>query len=313
MKKTITVNDFKDVFAIIPDNANKGEMGRVLLVCGSYCGGGLSMCGAAYFAAMAAYRTGAGIVDLFVPKENYAPLVSLVPEAVFSLYGREEATEDVLSRLEKQMLLADAVVIGCGLGKSELSKKILETVMKTAKVPLLIDADGLNLLSEDPALWELLDENQRERTVLTPHLGEMFRLSSRNAKEIVSDPADAAKQLSSRYGITCLMKLHETVTVSPRGAYQNHTGNPGMATAGMGDLLAGVIGALLARLANRNDVEREEYGRLFLRLVAAGAHIHGLAGDLAAKEMGEYGMVASDLLSKIPCAIACCFGEFLQN
>ena len=307
-KRAVTRSDLELVFPKQSDHAHKGTMGRVLLVCGSYDERGTAMCGAAYLSAMAAYRTGAGIVELFIPMENYAPLATLVPEAVFSLYDRRENFSEILSRLERSMRGANAVVIGCGLGKSALSRQLLRAVLEKADVPLLIDADGLNLLSEEAELWELPCEEQRRRTAITPHPGEMFRISPWDAKDICADPLGAAREISRARGVTCLLKLHETLTVSRAGVYENHTGNPGMATGGMGDILAGVIGALLARLADRHDLTDAEYDELFLRLVAVGAHIHGAAGDLAARELGEYGMTARDVLSKIPAAIVGCFG-----
>ena len=123
----ISEGELREIFPKQPDNAHKGVMGRVLVICGSYNEHGTAMCGAAYFAAMSAYRTGAGIVELFVPKENYAPLVSLVPEAVFSLYDREEPTEDVLARLEKQMLWAEKSLINiAGAGRFAADRSIKE-------------------------------------------------------------------------------------------------------------------------------------------------------------------------------------------
>ena len=125
---TVTEAEVCRCFPKLPDRTNKGNMGRLLLVCGSYDSTGLSMCGAAYFAAMAAYRTGAGIVEIFTARENYSPLVSLVPEAIFSLYGADDDREELSDRLIKAVKRSDAVVIGCGLGKSLLAKEILKTV-----------------------------------------------------------------------------------------------------------------------------------------------------------------------------------------
>lgn len=301
MKKTITVNDFKDVFATIPDNANKGEMGRVLLVCGSYCGGGLSMCGAAYFAAKAAYLCGAGIVEIFTPRENYAPLASLVPEAVFSLYGYDEDLLAVTARLSESVLKSDSVVIGCGFGKSDLSKEILKTVIEKVSCPLTVDADGLNILSENDEYWALLDREQRGRTVITPHLGEMSRLCGKSITDIVKKIPESAENYAAEKGIICLLKDHNTAVTDGDFVYINQSGNPGMATAGMGDVLAGIIGAVLARAKaeEKSDV---------LRRVAASAYLHGVAGDIAADRLGQYSVTAGEILAEIPTAIRRVFG-----
>ena len=301
MKKTITVNDFKDVFGMIPNNANKGSMGRVLLVCGSYCGGGISMCGAAYFAAKAAYLCGAGIVEIFTPRENYAPLASLVPEAVFSLYGYDEDSLAVTARLSESVLKSDSVVIGCGFGKSDLSKEILKTVIEKVSCPLTVDADGLNILSENDEYWALLDREQRGRTVITPHPGEMSRLCGKSITDIVKKIPESAENYAAEKGIICLLKDHNTAVTDGDFVYINQSGNPGMATAGMGDVLAGIIGAVLARA--KTDEKSD-----ILRRVAASAYLHGVAGDIAADRLGQYSVTAGEILAEIPTAIRRVFG-----
>lgn len=290
-------------FPKLPLRANKGMMGRLLVVCGSYCADGAAMSGAAYFAASAAYRTGAGIVEIFTPKENYSILASLVPEAVFSLYGADEDEEQVASRLVLAIGRSDAVVVGCGLGKSETAKLLLKSVLTNVSCPLLIDADGLNLMAEDAALWNLLDSEQRKRTVITPHPGEMSRLCGNTVTEILADPSAIACGYAKGKGIVCLLKDHETVITDGSTVYINHSGNPGMATAGMGDLLAGMIGSMLTRIGRVEETNVAE-------IAAVGAYLHGMAGDLASREIGEYSLMASDLLSKIPVALRSILGKF---
>lgn len=294
---TVTEAEVCHCFPKLPDRTNKGNMGRLLLVCGSYDLTDLSMCGAAYFAAMAAYRTGAGIVEIFTARENYSPLVSLVPEAIFSLYGADDDREELSDRLIKAVKRSDAVVIGCGLGKSLLAKEILKTVLGCADCPLLVDADGLNIMSENEGLWSLLSSEQRKRTVITPHPGEMSRLCGKPVAEILTDIQKTACDFALEKGILCLLKDHNTAISDGKDTYVNLSGNPGMATAGMGDLLAGIIGALFARdIACGNVMEP-------LTLAAVGAYVHGRAGDLALEKSGEYSLVARDLLSEIPTAI----------
>ena len=291
----------KGLFQRLPDRTNKGDMGRLLVVCGSYDACGTSMCGAAYFSASAAYRTGAGIVEIFTPRENYTALATLVPEAVFSLYGYDEDSEAVGKRLSEAISRSDAVVIGCGLGKHQTSRTLVKRTLYEIDRPLLIDADGLNIISEDEALWTLLDQKQRKQVLITPHPGEMSRLCGKSIQQILSDTSGTAKDFSEEYGIVCLLKDHRTAISDGEIVILNQSGNAGMASAGMGDLLAGIIGALMAR---EDDV---------FECAKVGAHIHGLAGDLAAEKIGEYSVTASAVLSEIPAAVREIIGNNTQN
>ena len=298
----------KNLFSRLPERTNKGDMGRLLVLCGSYDPKGASMCGAAYFCAAAAYRTGAGIVEIFTPRENYSSLASLVPEAVFSLYGYEEAAEDVGKRLIEAVLRSDAVVIGCGLGKSSLARALVKAALSAVTCPILIDADALNIISEDEDIWSLLDENQRSHTVITPHPGEMSRLCKATVAEILSDTSKCAENFAKKHGIVCLLKDHHTAISDGERLYLNQSGNAGMASAGMGDLLAGIIGALLARESKANFENSDVF-----ECVAAGAYLHGLAGDLATEKYGEYSVTASVVLSEISTAIKLNFSNNTQN
>lgn len=291
------------LFPKLPERANKGMMGRVLVVCGSYDPCGLSMCGAAYFAARAAYLSGAGVVEIFTARENYSAVAALVPEAVFSLYGYDESTDAVSERLAKSIKKSDSVVIGCGLGKSDMSRALVKTALLGANSPLLIDADGLNIISDDKSLWSCLDEAQRGRTVITPHPGEMARLTDKSIGEILDSIPETAKSFACEKGIICLLKDHNTAISDGKFVYINQSGNAGMATAGMGDVLAGIVGALLARC------EKDGENKDILTRVAASVFIHGLAGDIAAEKIGQYSLTASELLAEIPNVIGEIFGE----
>lgn len=290
-------------FGKLPPRAHKGARGRLLVVCGSYDPSGLSMSGAAHFAASAAYRTGVGIVEIFTPRENYPALASLVPEAVFSLYGYEENEKAVISRLKEAVGHSTAVVLGCGLGKSEMSKALVKATLEEVECPLLIDADGLNILSEDDSLWHLLDKVQKRRTVITPHPGEMSRLGGYPIANVLMDPVSVAVEYAQKREIVCLLKDHETVITDGETVYLNHSGNPGMAKAGMGDLLSGIIGALLSW-------EVQSGYENALLCAAIGAYLHGLAGDLAVRDINEYALIPSDLLPKIGNAIANIYGQY---
>ena len=295
--KTINAEDVKNVFRERPLKINKGDCGRLLCICGSYDGEGRGMCGAAYFAAAAAYRMGAGLVEIFTPCENYAPIASRLPEAVYSLYKSDEDIACVTDRLEELIRSADAVVLGCGLGKSELSRAIVKRTLEVITCPLVIDADALNIISEDMSLLDLLSSEQRRRTVITPHPREMSRLCALSVDKILDDNVGTAFSFATKYDVTCLLKGNKTVITDGEIVYINQSGNPGMASAGMGDVLAGIIGGVLAerRLLGLDNV---------LYITALSAYLHGICGDLASEQYGEYSLISSDIIEQIPRTIS---------
>ena len=294
--KTINAEDVKNVFRDRPSRINKGDCGKLLCICGSYDSQGRGMCGAAYFAAVAAYRMGAGLVEIFTPCENYAPLASRLPEAVYSLYEGDEDIVAVTDRLVPLIRSADAVVIGCGLGKSEISRAIVRKTLEVADCPLVLDADALNIISEDIDLLDNSSKEQGRMTVITPHPREMSRLCDLSVDEILNDTVGTAYSFASRFGINCLLKDNKTVITNGDKVYVNQSGNPGMASAGMGDVLAGIIGGILAerKLLGNDDV---------LYLAALAAYVHGACGDLAAEKIGQYSLLASDIIEQIPSVI----------
>ncbi len=301
---TATRDDINALFPTLEKRVNKGDMGRVLCVCGSYDPCGSAMCGAAYFSAAAAYKCGAGIVEIFTHRKNYEALASLLPEAVYSLYDTEKETADaVCARLTAQICKADSIVLGCGLGKSEIAKNLVKTTLENANCPVVIDADGLNILSEHQELGELV-KNRKADTVLTPHPGEMRRLSGLSIPDILNDTVNTAASLSHRLGSVTLLKDHNTVITDGKLVFINQSGNAGMASAGMGDILTGIIGALLSRttVAEWADEDRTGIPSALYRTATA-AYIHGLAGDIAAGETGEYSLTASDVIGSISKAI----------
>ncbi len=295
--------DVLGVFEKLDANTNKGDMGRVLLVCGSYDPHGCSMLGAAYFSALAAYRCGAGIVEIFTARKNYEAIGALLPEAVYSLYEYEESAEDICERLKASIAKASSVVVGCGIGKSKLSKKLLATALELSSIPLVLDADALNILSENKELWSLLSPCQAARTVITPHSAEMSRLTGVCVKNVLADRVGAARDISKKYGIVCLLKGNNTVITDGELTYINKSGNPGMATAGSGDILSGIIGSVLARALPPCYDDREIVQNPVLYKTAVSAYLHGVAGDVAVEEKGEYSMLARDILEKLPCAL----------
>ena len=289
IEKRIGRAEAASFFPPLADRANKGDMGRVLVVCGSYDPSGLSMCGAAYFAAKAAYLCGAGIVEIFTPRENYTALASLVPEAVFSLYGYDEKCDSVASRLAESMKKSDSVVLGCGLGKSDLAREIVACVLENVRVPLLIDADGLNTLSQ----MDLRILKQATcRVVLTPHLKEFERLSNIPITEIEKDPVTHAAAFAKEYGVCLLLKGCTTVITDGTHVYLVDRGCAGMAPAGSGDVLSGILAGILG------------YADVSPLSVACGAYIAGRAGEIAEKRCNPVSMVASDTVAAIAEAIS---------
>lgn len=272
--------DHKQVLSILPDRlpeTHKGDYGKVLLLCGSR-----GYTGAAYLAAMGALRTGAGLVFLGVPESIYAiEAVKMNEAVVFPLPDRDgklsrEAIEEILERLPKM----DAVLIGCGLGQSEDTLSVVQTVLELAKCPVVLDADGINLLSANRDILR----GRIYPTILTPHDVEFQRLGS----ILTDDRMESAAALARDLNAIVLLKGHRTCITDGNIAYRNTTGNPGMAVGGSGDVLAGIIVSLLGQ------------GIAPLEAAAVGAWLHGGAGDLCGSEMGQYGMLPTDMLIRLP-------------
>lgn len=272
--------DHKQVLNILPDRrpwAHKGDFGRLLLLCGSR-----GYTGAAALAAMGCLRSGAGLVYLAVPACIYHILaVKLTEAVVFPLPAEgdtfsERACDELYARLDKM----DAILIGSGLGQSEGTLAVLKTVMEQYTGPVIVDADGLNLLSKHKYLL-------RERTattVLTPHPGEFQRLNDR----VAEDRQESAVRFAKENGCILVLKGHETLITDGQYCYRNLTGNPGMAVGGSGDVLAGMIAGLIGQ------------GIKPLEAAAAGAWLHGAAGDCAAQRLGQYAMLPTDMLEDLP-------------
>lgn len=269
-----------DVQKALPDRnpwGHKGTFGKVLLLCGSR-----GYTGAAYLAAMGALRSGAGLTFLGVPESIYAiEAVKLNEPVVFPLpdeAGRlsKAAIPEILNRLPGM----DAVLIGCGLGQSGGTLDVLKAVLETAECPVVVDADGINLLSRHKDLVR----GRKAPTILTPHDGEFIRLGG----QILEDRMASAVTLARDLGCVVLLKGHETCITDGTVAYLNRTGNPGMAVGGSGDVLAGILVSLLGQ------------GIAPLEAAAVGAWLHGAAGDLCEREIGQYGMLPTDMLNALP-------------
>ena len=268
------------VLSLLPDRnpwGHKGDFGKLLLLCGSR-----GYTGAAFFAAMGALRSGAGLVFLGVPESIYGieavklnePVIFPLPDAGGRLSA--DAVPEILTRFPQM----DAVLVGPGLGQSEGTLAVVRAVLEKAECPVVVDADGINVLS---AHRDLL-RGRKSPTILTPHDGEFARLGG----VIGEDRMAAAAALAEELGCVVLLKGHETCITDGTDGYLNPTGNPGMAVGGSGDVLAGVITALLGA------------GLPPLEAAACGAWLHGAAGDRCAAELGQYGMLPTDMLSALP-------------
>ena len=261
-----------------PSESHKGSFGRVLCVCGSE-----GMAGAAYLSAKAAYRSGAGLVEIFTPRCNREVLQTLLPEAIVTVYDPSDHRSYRCS-LASSLKRADACVCGCGLGNTLQSKKLLSILLDARKCPLVLDADALNIISDDISLIALA-----KGAVITPHIKEMARLVGAEPSEVAKDTAAIAGNFANGHSLICVLKSHNTVVTDGEGrTYVNRLGNSGMATGGSGDVLAGVIGAMLAG----------ENGRMLSHFESAviGVCLHSIAGDLAAKRLGEHSLMASDII-----------------
>ncbi|MGI6006267.1 MAG: NAD(P)H-hydrate dehydratase [Ruminococcus sp.] len=256
---------------------NKGTFGKVLLIAGSY-----GMEGASYLSALSCFRTGAGMVKIYTVRSNRDILLKQLPEVMLECY--DEDFFDA-SGLEKAMQWADVIGIGPGLGQSETALEILKFTAANCQKPLVIDADGLNLISSHP---EILDGIQCP-CIITPHMGEMSRLTGMAIKDIAADRLKTAGDFSGKHHIVCVLKDARTITAWTEDKFViNTTGNSGMATAGSGDVLTGMI---LGLLAAGMDVKYA---------ACCGVWLHGKAGDWAACRLGEASVLAEDIIDAIP-------------
>lgn len=270
----------RDIKRILPKrevNAHKGDFGRVLLLCGSK-----GYTGAAALAALGALRCGAGIVYLGVPESIYAiEAGKLLEPVVFPLADENgmfaaSASEEI-AKILPQM---NAVLIGPGIGRSEGTLTIVQYILENADCPVILDADGINVISPHKDILR----GRKNQTILTPHWGEFLRIYPDSPPNRV----DAAVVFAKEYHCIVLLKGHNTVITDGVACFINPTGNPGMATGGSGDVLAGMIAALVGQ------------GITPLYATACGAWLHGYAGDICAKKLSQYGMLPQDMLQILP-------------
>ena len=259
-------------------SGNKGTFGKVLLIAGSK-----NMAGAAVLAAKASYRTGAGMVKIVTPEENRIILQQTVPEALL------ETGQNIVKDMNEW---ADVIVIGPGIGKDERAICLLRQAVENSMLPIVIDADGLNLLAEHSELTDFLQyqEPGKRKMILTPHMGELSRLTGIPVQELKDNTAGYAEKLAERLHAVVAAKDARTFVCREMGSTcVNLTGNNGMATAGSGDVLSGIIGGLLAQ------------GMEPFEAASVGVYLHGMAGDRVSAEIGEYSCMAGDIWRSIEC------------
>ena len=257
-------------------DTHKGDYGKILLLCGSR-----GFTGAAALAARGALRTGAGLVYLAVPESIYAieavkltePVVLPLPEEDGMLCAAS------LAKIGELLPKMDAVLFGSGSGIGPGTEKVLEFLLKNAECPLILDADGITLAARHKDILR----DRLAPTILTPHDGEFARL-----KPIDGARLEQTMAMARELGVILLRKGHRTLITDGTECWENQTGNPGMTTGGSGDVLSGIILSLLGQ------------GLQPLQAAAAGAWLHGAAGDLAAEKLGEYGMLPGDLVEELP-------------
>jgi len=266
-----------------PADSHKGTYGRLVSVCGSY-----GMAGAALLCARAALRSGVGLLTAAVPQQVYPLLVSAVPEAVFLPLpdtGAGTLSQEAAEPLCRKVADATAVVIGPGLGTGEAVAQVVAQVLRRSPCPVVLDADGINAIA--PHI--LVEETVLAPLILTPHPGEMARLLGVSAAWVQEHRRQVARQFADQTGVTLVLKGHHTLIAAPgHPLLENPTGNPGMATGGSGDVLAGMIGALVAQ------------GMPPYEAALCGVYLHGVAGDRAAARLSQHSVLPSDLIEELP-------------
>jgi len=296
----ITKEEVKELLPERPGDAYKGNCGRVVLIAGS-----TGLTGAAALASLSCLRVGAGMAILGIPKSlneimeikltevMTKPLPDVRKKGALALRG--------LGEIMQILKWGDCVALGPGLGQHFETVELVKRLVIKIELPMVIDADGLNAIAKDSTILN----QAKAPLILTPHIGELSRLINVPIEEIAKDRIRYALESAKRFNCVMVFKGAPTIVAEPKGeAFVNSTGNAGMATAGSGDVLTGIIVGLLAQMLF-DEKRKDEDNKMNIMLDAAtcGVFIHGLAGDLAKEEKGEMGMIAGDIMEKIPEAL----------
>jgi len=265
-------------------DSNKGDFGRVLIVAGSR-----GMSGAAVLCGLSALRGGAGLVR--VATADAQPLVAAANPCLMT-YALPQDGEGRISHAALNIVRQEAkkntvLALGPGLGQSDDLSRLVPDLLETAGVPIVLDADGLNALLGDVSRLSA----HKSPVVITPHPGEFARLIGATTKEVQAQRREKAEAFAQQHNVVVVLKGHQTIVTDGVRTYTNTTGNPGMATAGSGDVLTGLLAALIAQRLTPFDAAR------------LAVHLHGAAGDLAAQHLGQISLIATDLIQYLPRAI----------
>ena len=286
----VNIDELKASFPKRAPDSHKGDFGHVFILAGSP-----RYSGAAVLCSEAAMRAGAGMVTLGIPEGINQAIIRLKPKEVMTLPLAQTKQGNVsfaaLSGISLIAARSDTMVVGPGLGQEESTQKLIRGLMLRINKPTVLDADGINAFAKHPkALKEATKKNKN--IVLTPHPGEMARLLGVAISRVQKNRKNIAQRVACDYNVTVVLKGQNTVVTDAEGeVYVNNTGNPGMATAGSGDVLTGIIAAFLGQ--KLKVFEAAKYA----------VYLHGLAGDLAAEEKTQISLIASDIIGKIPGAI----------
>ncbi|MFH1413438.1 MAG: NAD(P)H-hydrate dehydratase [Candidatus Omnitrophota bacterium] len=280
--------------------SHKGDFGHIFIL-----GGSAGYSGAAVLCAEACIRSGAGIVTLGIPKSINNAVIKIKPKEVITLPLPEtkqgELSSSGYKKIRDFIRSIDCLIIGPGVGREKSTQVLVRKLMSHVDKPVVVDADGLNAIVGHLNILRVTPpagragSNERRATIMTPHPGEMSRLVNKKTAQIQKDREGAVKEFVKKNKVTLVLKGHHTLVADHRGNfYTNRSGNPGMATAGSGDVLSGVIGAFVGQGLNLFDAAKYA------------VYLHGVAGDLAAKQKTQLGMIASDIIENIPEAIKHC-------
>jgi NAD(P)H-hydrate epimerase len=276
-----------------PRDSHKGSFGHVFVVAGSR-----GKSGAALMTGLAALRSGAGLVTLYLPRSLQRDVVGKVPELMTeSIPETPEGTAhtSAAEAILKQAAEANVLAVGPGMTTNRSTQELIRTLVQQSPIPVVLDADGINAFEGKK---EILRNQKRQPVVITPHPGEMARLLKTTIARVQADRIETARRCSQASGAFSILKGFQTVVATPTGQiFINNTGNPGMATAGSGDILAGILARFVAGWSRRFR------GADLIALadhISAAVYFHGVAGDLAAEQKGVESMIATDLLAHLP-------------
>lgn len=286
-KYLIKSEDVKKLFSPRPADSHKYDYGHILIVAGS-----LGMTGAAVLTAQAALRSGAGLVTVAVPK-SLLPIVAVQSREIMTIPLPETkeitlslaAADKIIQFIQKRKV--SVLAIGPGLSLHSQTSKLVKKILNTILLPCVLDADGLGAFTGSRADFK----KAKARLIVTPHAGELARLLGVATEKIRQERERFASSFAKEYQLICLLKGHQSLITDGTKVFINPTGNPGLATAGSGDVLTGMLAAFLAQ------------GLDLFPAAFAAAYLHGLAGDLARNEKTEMGLIASDIIENIPKAL----------